>query len=404
MDQCFVDRVYEGCEYEKSRTGPPDGFPSLPPIPAGRYTDPDFQALEKQFLWRKSWLYACHADQIPDRGSYLLWDKTQSPIVIVRTAHDRVRAFYNVCRHRGGPLVQETSGKVGGRLTCAYHGWSYDLQGQLQGLRDRRDFTDLNPDCLHLIPVRCERLGRWVFINEDPEAPALLESLGPVARQWQQFDPERIRHVESYGFDVDCNVKIMLEAFFEVYHLKSIHRETADRFLDYRATRIILWPQGHSLMVTPNRRPDWEDPGTIGMPEFPNVSELPVRTNVSYNVFPNLVTPVAATGMPFLCFWPIDIRTMRIDCHWFAPDRGESERHPLWDRRIRNFNRILEEDFDLVPHLQRAMESPGFIGTRLSYQERRIFHWHEELDRRIGTERIPEDLRVSPCLSGLIEA
>ena len=404
MDQCFIDRVYEGFEYERFRKGPPDEFPGLPPIPAGRYTDPEFQALERRFLWRKSWLYACHMDELSHIGSYILWTKTDSPIMIVRTGEDEIRAFYNTCRHRGGPLVEDSCGRVKGGFSCKYHGWAYDLEGRLKGVRDRRDFVDLDMDNLSLVTVACERLGKWVFINEDPAAGPLEDTLGPIAQHWQQFDPDSIRHITSYGFDIECNVKVMLEAFFEVYHLKSIHPETANRFLDHSATNIILWPRGHSLMVTPNRNPDWVDPGTIGMKEFPGVSELPVKTNVSYNVFPNLVTPVAPTGIPFLTFWPASNRSMRVECHWFAPDWGEGERHPLWEKRIENFNSILQEDIELVSKIQRSIESPGFRGVRLSYQERRIYHWHEELDRRIGAEHLPEHLRVKPLLSEMIES
>jgi phenylpropionate dioxygenase-like ring-hydroxylating dioxygenase large terminal subunit len=404
MDQCFIDHVYAGCEYERIRKGPPDEFPALPPIPAGRYTDPEFQALEQRFLWQNSWLYACHMNELPHVGSYILWTKTNSPIMIVRTGEDEVRAFYNTCRHRGGPLVEDACGRVKGGFSCKYHGWAYDLEGRLKGVRDRRDFADLDMDNLHLVSVACERLGKWVFINEDPAAGSLEDALGPIARHWQQFDPDNIRHISSYGFDIECNVKVMLEAFFEVYHLKNIHPETANRFLDHSATNIILWPNGHSLMVTPHRNPDWVDPGTIGMQEFPGVSELPVKTNVSYNVFPNLVTPVAPTGIPFLTFWPVSHRSMRVECHWFAPDWGNGKRHSLWDKRIENFNSILQEDIELVQKIQRSIESPGFKGVRLSYQERRIYHWHEELDRRIGTEPIPVNLRVKPLLSTMIES
>ena len=403
MDQSFIDRVLEGCAFERNRKGPPEGFPALPPIPGGRYTDPRFLELEQQFLWKYSWLYACHVDELPEKGSYLLWRKTNSPILIIRGDDDEIRAFYNTCRHRGGPLVENAKGAVQGGLTCAFHGWAYDFKGKLKGVREPRDFVALDMNCLSLISVRCERLGCWIFINENPEAEPLLVSLGPIARQLQQFDPQSIRHVESYGFDVECNVKVMLEAFFEVYHLQKIHRDTVNRFLEYRATHIMLWPKGHSLMVTPNRNPEWVDPGTVGMAEFPNVTKLPVETNVSYNIYPNLVTPVASTGFPFLTFWPSSDCTMRVDCHWFAPEACGDERHPLWDQRIRNFDRILQEDIELAPQIQQSMGSPGFREIRLNYQERRIYHWHEELDRRIGIERIPEDLRVKPRLSGMIE-
>jgi choline monooxygenase len=399
----FISRMFQELEQEKQRSVPPEDFPALPVIPAGRYTDPSFFALEKEFLWEKSWLYVCHADQLGEQGDYILWERTGSPIIVVRGRDGEIRAFYNTCRHRGGPLVKDASGHLDAGFKCSFHGWGYDLEGNLKAVRDQEDFPGLDMDCISLIKVRCETLGKWVFINEDSAAVSLIESLGPIAGQMEQFDLDNIRHVHSNSYEVECSFKIMMEAFLEVYHLHSVHLKTADRFLDYKGSRNVLWRDGHSLMVTPNRNPDWIDPGTSGMMEFPRVTELPVKTNVSYNIYPNLVTPVAATGIPFLTFWPMGQRRMRVDCHWFSPDWGDGERHPLWDQRIENFERILQEDLEFAPRLQKSIETNGFTGSRLSYQERRIYHWHEELDRRIGIDRIPEHLRIESKLAGMIE-
>ena len=404
MDAAFIERVKRDVDYQRERKAPPEGFPQFPPIPGGRYTDPAFLALEEAALWKRSWLYACHTDELPEAGSFVLFRKTGSPILIVRGKDDEIRAFYNTCRHRGGPLVKEACGKTRGGFVCGYHGWTYDLEGKLINLRDRRDFVGLDFDQHRLVSVRCERLGNWVFINEDPDAEPLLEHLGPIPEHLAQFDLDTIRHVHSASYDVACNVKVLLDAFLEVYHLKSIHKDTVDRFLDHRGTDIILWPKGHSLMVTPNRREDWVDPGTRGMAEFPSVTELPQRFNLSYNLYPNLVTPVAPTGMPFLVFWPVTDNTMRIECHWFAPDWGDNERDPLWETRIDNFERILYEDTQFAPQIQESVESPGFKGISLNYQERRIYHWHEELDRRIGVDAIEPGLRVTPRLDGFVES
>ena len=404
MDAAFIERVKRDVDYQRERKAPPEGFPQFPPIPGGRYTDPAFLELEEAALWKRSWLYACHTDELPEAGSFILFRKTGSPILIVRGKDDEIRAFYNTCRHRGGPLVKDSCGKTRGGFVCGYHGWTYDLEGKLINLRDRRDFVGLDFDEHGLVSVRCERLGNWVFINEDPEAEPLLEHLGPIPGHLAQFDLDTVRHVHSASYDVACNVKVLLDAFLEVYHLKSIHKDTVDRFLDHRGTDIILWPKGHSLMVTPNRREDWVDPGTIGMAEFPSVTELPQRFNLSYNLYPNLVTPVAPTGMPFLVFWPVTHNTMRIECHWFAPDWGDAERDPLWETRIDNFERILYEDTQFAPQIQESVESPGFKGISLNYQERRIYHWHEELDRRIGADAIDPDLRVTPRLDEFVES
>ncbi|MDJ0940610.1 MAG: aromatic ring-hydroxylating dioxygenase subunit alpha [Woeseiaceae bacterium] len=402
MDAAFIDRVKSNVEYQRTRKSPPEGFPAFPPIPGGRYTDPEFLAVEEERLWKRAWLYACHVDELPEPGSFMLWKKSGSPILIVHGKDGEIRAFYNTCRHRGGPLVKETTGTARG-FVCGYHGWTYDLEGNLVNLRDPRDFVDLDKSCHGLVTVRAERLGNWVFINEDPDAEPLLDHLGVIPEHLAQFDLDTTRHVHSKSYDVACNVKVLLDAFLEVYHLKSIHKDTVDRFLDHRGTDIVLWPNGHSLMITPNRRDGWVDPGTVGMPEFPSVTELPATYNLSYNMYPNLVTPVAPTGMPFLVFWPVSANTMRIDCHWFAPDWGDGGRDPLWDTRIDNFERILFEDTQFAPQIQESVESPGFRGISLNYQERRIYHWHEELDRRIGPDRITPEYQVEQTLGDFVE-
>ena len=402
MDARTIERLERGMAFERSRSAPPERFPRLPDIPGGRYTDPAFYEAEQRGLWRKAWLYAGHIDQLPETGSYFMWNRTGAPVFVIRTEDGGVRAFYNTCRHRGGPLVKDEQGQVRA-LVCGYHGWSYNLAGELIGLRDPRDFVGLDFKCRSLVSLRCERFGNWIFVSEDPDAPPLLDYLGPIVEHFAPLQIDSLRLVHSETHEIACNVKVMQDAFLEVYHLRSIHQKTVDRFLDHRGTTIMLWQRGHSLMLTPNRRPDWVDPGTVGMPEIATIPPLIRDNNASYNFYPNLVVPVSSSGMPFLLFWPLGPRRMRLDAHWFAPDWGGGPRHPLWDTRIANFDRILAEDTQFAPQIQASVESPGFRGIPLNYQERRIYHWHEELDRRIGADQLPPALRVEPVLAPFVE-
>jgi choline monooxygenase len=403
LDTIAANRIKDGMAYEAARTAPPKGFPRFPDIPAGRYVDPEFLRLEEERLWKRSWLYAGHDGQLPEPGSWFLTRNTGTPILIVRDLGGTIRAFYNTCRHRGGPLVKEEAGQSRG-FVCGYHGWSYTLEGELTAVRDKRDFVDLDFACRSLIPVRCESYGGWIFVNEDAEAPPLIDAMGPVAAELEQFQIDNLTLIDSRGYDVACNVKVLLDAFLEVYHLKSIHQNTVDRFLDHRGTHITLWPGGHSRMITPNRRPDWIDPGVKGMPEIPTVTEIPRDNNVSYHIYPNIVMPPAASGLPMLVFWPRTANMMRIECHWFSPRIAPAGLSPLWKTRVDNFERILFEDTQFAPQIQESVESPGFKGIPLNYQERRIYHWHEELDRRIGLNRVPAHLRVEPVLADWVEA
>jgi phenylpropionate dioxygenase-like ring-hydroxylating dioxygenase large terminal subunit len=403
MDAAVTEAIKQGMAYEAARKAPPEGFPAFGDIAAGRYVDPAFLALERDWMWKRAWLYACHADQIPKPGSWVLVRHTGSPIIVVRELGGAFRAFYNTCQHRGAPLVKEDEGQSRG-FVCGYHGWSYTLDGKLTAVRDRRDFVDLDFSCRSLKQVRCETIGKLIFINEDTDAQPLIDHLGPMVRELDQYALDRLSFVETRSYDTKCNVKVLIDAFLEVYHLKSIHESTVDRFLDHRGMTLSLWKNGHSRMVTPNRRPDWKDPGTIGMPRIESVTEIPRDNNVSYHIFPNFVMPPSDSGIPMLQFWPTSDSSCRVVSTWLAPDYDPADPHPNWESRKNNWERILYEDLQFGPQIQESIESPGFQTMPLNYQERRIYHWHEELDRRIGLNRVPEGLAVRQVLEPWVEA
>lgn len=403
MDSAVTAEIKRRMAYETGRTAPPSDFPHLQDIPAGRYTDTDFLDLEREAMWKRAWLYGCHADEIPSNGSWKLVRNTGSPVIILRDLQGQFRAFYNTCQHRGAPLVKEHSGQSRGFI-CGYHGWSYTLDGRLTAVRDKRDFVGLDFACRSLKPVRCESFGKLIFINEDLEAEPLEAHLGPLAGELGQFQFDRLDLVESRSYEVECNVKVLLDAFMEVYHLKSIHQGSVDRFLDYRGMTATLWKNGHSRMTTPNRRSDWKDPGTIGMPKVDTVTEIPRDNNVSYLIYPNFVMPPSDSGVPLLQFWPTSARTSRVVSTWIAPEHDRANPHPKWEARTANWERILYEDLQFAPQIQESLESPGFQGIPLNYQERRIYHWHEELDRRIGLNHVPPALAVEQVLEQWIEA
>lgn len=388
---------------ERERTGPPAGFPALPELPPGRYLDDAFFALERQHLWQRCWLYAGHLDQLPEPGSFFVWQHGSAPIVLIRGDDGDVRAFYNTCRHRGAPVVRTESGQAGTTLVCGYHGWTYDRQGKLRAVTERRDWDDFDTSCRGLVPVRCERFGNWLFVNEDVDPEPLVDFLTPVARFMRHLPLESLRLVNRRAFDVRCNYKVLADNFLEAYHFQLLHPQTTHRIFDNRGTSIHLWRNGHSVMLTPNRHAGWVDPGARGMPEMAEATAVERDHNPSYCLFPNLIVPIAATGMPCIAIWPKTVCESTMEVLWFAPDWGGGPRAPLWETRIANFDRIVDEDIQLAESMQVSIASPGFTGVPLSYQERRIYHWNEEVDQRIGIERIAPELRVTPRLADFVE-
>ena len=135
-----------------------------------------------------------------------------------------------------------------------------------------------------------------------------------------------------------------------------LHAGTTDRIFDNSGTKVFLWENGHSMMLSPNRRDGWVDPGTIGMPEIPNATEIERRHNPSYSIFPNFILPVSPTGMPAVCVWPVTAQTSVLEVLWFAPGWGDGPRPPLWDTRIANFDRIVDEDIQFANSMQATVE------------------------------------------------
>jgi phenylpropionate dioxygenase-like ring-hydroxylating dioxygenase large terminal subunit len=401
MDSAQIKTLRALMEYEASREAPPAAFPSLPDLPGGRYTDPTFMALEHEHLWRKSWLLAAHIDEVPEPGCFILWENAGQPVIIVQSEAGDINAFYNTCSHRGAPVVTEAKGRKV-RLTCRYHGWTYNHDGDLLAVRDPEDFKDLDFSCRGLNKVRCERFGNLIFVNFDPSAISLLDWLGPIAEEWKEFRFDQCRLAARHQFTLNCNWKIAMEANTEVYHVKSIHPATVAPILDDRRNVNTLYPNGHNRMVAP--RPagmrNTLAQSRSDLPEIESVGEIARTCTQSYGIFPNWVSPLSALAIPPLLFWPKGIDQCTLETWTFAPDWGDLPAPDQWtENQGEKLIQVLLEDTEFGAWIQKSVNSYGFKGVPLSYQEARIYYWHQSADQIIGPERIPPELRVPPVIT-----
>lgn len=155
MADKLVDRIETALDFESSRTEPREDFPPLPEIPGGRYTRQDFYDLEMEHIWRKSWVCIGREEGLEEPGSYRTFNKLGAPMLVVRGRDNKLRAFYNTCRHRGAPVVREECGRAS-LLRCQYHSWTYQLDGRLIAVPDERDFPSLDKSKRGLMPARCD--------------------------------------------------------------------------------------------------------------------------------------------------------------------------------------------------------------------------------------------------------
>jgi phenylpropionate dioxygenase-like ring-hydroxylating dioxygenase large terminal subunit len=330
----------------------------------------------------------------------MLWENAGQPVIIVHGDDGKIYAHYNTCRHRGAPIVTEKSGRKA-RLSCKYHGWTYTHQGELISVRDPEDFTDLDFSCRSLIPVRCERFGNFIFVNFDENCVSLLEYLGPIADEWAEFQFDKVRLAARHTFVLNCNWKIAMESNTEVYHVKSIHPSTVAPALDDRRNVNSFYPNGHGRMVAPRPKGGNQN-SSIELPELPEietVGEIGRTCTQSYGIFPNWVSPLSHRAIPPLLFWPISINQTLFETWTMVPDWGDGERPDYWTVNDgERLNDVLLEDTEFGEAIQKSMESYGFKGVPLSYQEARIYHWNQQTDRVIGAENIPPELRVEQVM------
>jgi hypothetical protein len=137
--------------------------------------------------------------------------------------------------------------------------------------------------------------------------------------------------------------------------------------------------------------------------EIPGLDPLFSETNPAYSVFPNLITPLDTIGFPFILFWPIDAETTDVEWTFYGPPTETKEQEKVWEAYIQIFDAVMDEDFMNLAPMHRSISSGALESIPISYQERRIYHLHEEIDRLIGVENIPDALRVAPRLEPLWE-
>jgi choline monooxygenase len=192
-------------------------------LPFDWYSNPDVLRLERERIFRRAWQYAGRADQVAEPGSFFTCDAGGVPIVVVREREDRLRAFLNVCRHRGS-LVCEGEGRRE-TLQCPYHAWTYGLDGSLRAAPRTEREPGFDRSQLALVPVQVDAWGPFVFVNPDGGAPPLAEHLGelPELVAAAGLDLGSLRFLKRSSSEYAANWKVCCENFLECYHCQIAH-------------------------------------------------------------------------------------------------------------------------------------------------------------------------------------
>jgi phenylpropionate dioxygenase-like ring-hydroxylating dioxygenase large terminal subunit len=228
-------------------------------IPGERYTSREFAEQEWEGMWTKVWLLLGRESELPNPGDWQREEVGPESILMVRQQDGGVKAFYNVCQHRGNPLVDDETGSVR-RFVCKYHSWAFLPDGELNFAPDADDFPEGNP-CgkVRLEELACETFAGFVWVNMDTDCMPLKEFLGPIWDDWSRRDLDTWKRYAAPTTTLPCNWKVVLDNFNESYHVPTVHMgatpATNRRKIrgnintNVKETRFDLSDEGHNRMI-----------------------------------------------------------------------------------------------------------------------------------------------------------
>lgn len=193
-------------------------------IPTDRYTSREYAQREREAIWLRVWQIVGRADDLPKPGDWKKYNIQDQSFIVVRGKDEKLRGFVNACRHRGNALCITETGHAKRGFLCQYHLWSYDLEGKLRGVlrEDLVGQVDKTENSLYEVPV--DTFAGFIFLNPDPQAAPLREFLGDeVYHLLEPYNIDQFTTVMDVKEPIDCNWKVVMDAFEEGYHINGIH-------------------------------------------------------------------------------------------------------------------------------------------------------------------------------------
>ena len=330
-------------------------------LPAQYYLDDGIWQLEKERIFFRSWLLAGHASQLPETGSYFTLEILGESLVFVRGEDDVVRAFYNVCRHRAHQLVQGSGCKQA--ITCPYHAWTYELDGQLRHARNSDKVLGFTPEEFGLVSVRVEEFLGFLMFNFDPRAESFATLFPTLEAEIREYTPGLDELVpdphEVRGGTLQCNWKILLDNCIECYHCAPAHPAFVD-LVDMDTYRIVC-SDLHTTHVVDSTRSnnaayDYEPSNAV-------------RHAVFWHLWPNITLGVLPGSPNFgaFCIDPVNIDVTQPRSYSLRRPEAPSK----YDRAREEYgsNVLWPEDLGLCESVQRGMASRGYVRGRFMVGE-----------------------------------
>jgi phenylpropionate dioxygenase-like ring-hydroxylating dioxygenase large terminal subunit len=386
--------------------------------------DPAYYEDERAAIFRRTWLMVGRVERLPRKGSYFTRELAAAgtSLVLVKGADGEIRAFHNICRHRGNKLVwndfpgEETAGSCR-QFTCKYHAWRYALDGKLTFVQQEGEFFGLDKDDYGLKGVACEVWEGFIFVNLDPQE-SLTEYLGEMAKGVEGYPFHEMTEVYSYRAEIGSNWKLFIDAFAEFYHAPVLHQKQAvkgeaDKLAGYGFealhyelssphSMISSWggmaPPKDINMVKPIERVlrsglfgPWDRPGIDGLDPLPpgiNPARHRAWGTDSFEFFPNFTLLFWAPGWYLTYhYWPTAVDKHIFEANlYFVPPRNARERLAQELAAV-TFKEYALQDANTLEATQTMVASRAVTEFPLCDQEILLRHLHKVVADRVKEYR-----------------
>jgi phenylpropionate dioxygenase-like ring-hydroxylating dioxygenase large terminal subunit len=389
------------------------------PVSYDDSTSPEHYELERDAIFRKTWLNVGRVEQLPGRGSFFTkeLDAAKTSIIVSRNAEGELRAWHNICRHRGNKLVwsdyprEETSG-VCRQFTCKYHGWRYDLDGKLQFVQQEDEFFGLDKEKFGLAPVHVDVWEGFIFVTLEKNPQPLREYMGRLGAGLEGYPFGLMTQKHTYRAEVGSNWKLFIDAFAEFYHAPVLHAKQATaeesrklQSAGYEALAydidgphalVSSWggmsPPKDLAMVKPIERVlrsglfgPWEGPEVGDLPPGVNPAKHPAWGIDSFLFFPNFMLLIWKPNWYLTYhYWPTSYNTHIFETSlYFAPPNNAFERLQQ-ELAVVTFKEYALQDGNTLEATQTMIESGAVTEFPLCDQEVLLRHLHTECRRRVA--------------------
>lgn len=367
-----------------------------PALDARFYSSPELFRIERERLFHGQWFCVGRADQIPARGDCLHVSVAGESLIVLRGRDDALRAFYNVCRHRGSQLIRSpalpdstasatrNSGQLAGALVCPYHAWTYNLDGTLRAAPFVRFDEACPKERFSLVGAHLDTWGGFIFVNLSAQTPPLLrDQLTEPIRRLGRYPLADLRRGVQIVYDVRANWKIVMENYNECYHCGPVHPELCALVPAFRERggAGLDWDDG-----IPHRPGAWTftTTGTSTRAPFPGLSEKEKTHHKGEVAYPNLLLSVAAEHVAAFTLWPRAPDHTTIACEFlFHPTEIDkagfdpSDVVDFWDV-------VNRQDWVACESVQQGMRSRGFRGGFYAPMEDPSLDIRRYLEKHLG--------------------